>query len=204
MKSTTQRSLLTIPSVTAILLVLLVTGSLLAGRNAGNPEPVNEDSIASVEAFRSVYKVLMSPRCMNCHPAGDIPLQGDDSHLHTMSPRRGKDGKGVYAMKCSNCHQAENTPGLNTPPGNPNWHLPPANMRMVFQGRTAHQLAKQILDPKQNGHKDINKLLEHAHDTLVKAGWNPGEGRTLPPLTHEEFVQAWNTWLKRGAYIPAP
>ena len=37
---------------------------------------------------------------MNCHPSGDIPLQGDDSHLHTMLPKRGKDGKGLYAMKC--------------------------------------------------------------------------------------------------------
>jgi hypothetical protein len=32
----------------------------------------------------------MSPRCMNCHPAGDVPLQGDDSHIHTMLPQRGK------------------------------------------------------------------------------------------------------------------
>src|SRR3990170_1012011 len=68
-----------------------------------------KDSLASVQAFEEVYKVLMSPRCMNCHPAGDIPLQGDDSHLHTMFPKRGKEGKGVYAMKCSNCHQPTNT-----------------------------------------------------------------------------------------------
>lgn len=204
--------LLTIPTVTVMLLVLLITGSVLAGINPGNPEkataedkqPVNEDSIESVKAFMSVYSVLMSPRCMNCHPSGDIPLQGDDSHLHTMSPRRGKDGKGVYAMKCANCHQAENTPGLNTPPGNPNWHLPPADMRMVFQGKTAHELAIQIIDPKRNGRKNREQLLEHAHDTLVKAGWNPGEGRKLPPLTHEEFVKVWNTWLKKGAYAPAP
>src|SRR5688572_28461352 len=47
------------------------------------------DRAASVAAFLKVYEVLMSPRCMNCHPAGDIPLQGDDSHLHTMSPIRG-------------------------------------------------------------------------------------------------------------------
>src|SRR5579859_1407565 len=69
------------------------------------------DSAASAKAFLQVYKVLMSPRCMNCHPAGDIPLQGEDSHLHAMSPQRGIDGKGVYAMKCSNCHQPTNTPG---------------------------------------------------------------------------------------------
>ena len=149
-----------------------------------------------------VYKVLMSPRCMNCHPSGDVPLQGDDSHLHTMSPKRGKDGKGVYAMKCSNCHQPENAPGLNTPPGNPNWHLPPSDMKMVFQGRTANQLAKQLVDPKQNGHKTRQQLIEHAHDDLVLAGWNPGEGRSLPPMSHEEFAKAWETWLKTGAYAP--
>jgi mono/diheme cytochrome c family protein len=164
---------------------------------------VSKDSIASVNAFKQVYRVLMSPRCMNCHPSGDIPLQGDDSHLHTMSPKRGIDGKGVYAMKCSNCHQPANTPGLHTPPGNPNWHLPPADMKMVFQGKTPRQLAKQLIDPKLNGHKDMQKLIEHADDGLVLSAWNPGEGRTLPPMSHAAFKKAWLTWLRTGAYAPA-
>lgn len=163
---------------------------------------VNKDSVESVKAFMKVYKVLMSPRCMNCHPSGDIPLQGDNSQLHTMSPKRGKDGKGVYAMKCSNCHQPTNTPGLHTPPGNPNWHLPPADMKMVFQGRTANQLAKQLIDPKRNGNKTKEQLIEHADDGLVLAGWDPGEGRTLPPMSHEEFKKAWITWIEKGAYAP--
>src|ERR1700750_1479763 len=77
------------------------------------------DSVASVQAFMDVYKVLMSPRCMNCHPAGDRPLQGNDSHIHIMNVQRGKDGKGLYALKCSNCHQPTNVAGLHTPPGNP-------------------------------------------------------------------------------------
>jgi cytochrome c5 len=166
--------------------------------------PVKKDSLTSVKAFTSVYKVLMSPRCMNCHPAGDIPLQGDDSHLHAMAPQRGTDGKGIYAMKCMNCHQPANTPGVHTPPGNPDWHLPPATARMVFQGRTPNQLAKQLVDPKQNGGKNMEQLLEHAHDGLVVAGWNPGEGRTLPPLTHAEFTKAWTTWIKTGAFAPKP
>jgi len=163
---------------------------------------INRDSVESVKAFETVYKVLMSPRCMNCHPAGDIPLQGDDSHLHAMAPKRGVDGKGVYAMKCSNCHQDTNTPGLHTPPGNPEWHLPPAAMKMVFEGKTAHELAKQLVDKKQNGNKDTKKLIEHADDGLVLAGWNPGEGRTLPPVSHAEFKKAWLTWIKKGAYAP--
>jgi hypothetical protein len=162
----------------------------------------NKNAVESVEAFMEVYKVLMSPRCMNCHPSGDIPLQGDDSHLHTMLPRRGKDGKGVYAMKCSNCHQPTNLAGLNKPPGHPNWKLPPANMKMVFQGRTPTQLAKQLVNPKTNGNKTLKQLIEHADDGLVKAGWDPGEGRTVPPLSHDEFKKAWITWIKKGAYSP--
>ena len=189
-------------SVLAILLTA-VAGITSSFRYVPRTPAANADSVASVSAFKEVYKVLMSPRCMNCHPSGDIPLQGDDSRPHTMAPKRGVDGKGLYAMKCSNCHQPTNTPGLHTPPGAPNWHLAPANMKMVFQGRTPGQLAKQLMNPAQNGHKDKAQLLAHADDSLVLAAWNPGEGRTLPPLTHAQFKKAWTTWINKGAYAPA-
>src|ERR1700682_653668 len=109
--------------------------------NSSNNNGIKKDSVESVKAFMKVYKVLMSPRCMNCHPSGDAPLQGDDSHPHTMNVQRGKDGTGLYAAKCSNCHQPVNVSGLHTPPGNPKWQLPPENMKMIFQGRTPRQLA---------------------------------------------------------------
>lgn len=163
---------------------------------------IKKDSIKSVKAFKKVYAVLQSPRCMNCHPSGDIPLQGDDNRLHAMFPKRGADGKGILAMKCTNCHQTENTVGLKTPPGSLDWHLPAAAMKMVFQGRSAHELAKQLVDPKQNGNKDLKALIAHADDGLVKWGWNPGEGRTSPPISHAEFKEAWITWLTTGAYAP--
>ena len=191
-------------TVLSIMLSVFVLMSFVIKNTTINNDLNKEikDSLASVKAFVDVYKVLMSPRCMNCHPAGDIPLQGDDSHLHTMSPQRGKDGHGVYAMKCNNCHQPTNTPGLNTPPGNPKWALPPADMKMVFEGKTARQLALQIMDYKRNGHKNVAQLIEHARDTLVKAGWNMGEGRKPPPLTYIEFVAAWDTWINKGGYAP--
>jgi hypothetical protein len=193
-------------TVVAIIVTVIVFTSFgfknnLTRGNANNAV-VNKDSIESVKAFMEVYKVLMSPRCMNCHPAGDVPLQGDDSHLHTMFPRRGNDGKGVYAMKCSNCHQPYNIPGLHTPPGHPDWHLPPANMKMVFQGRTPNQLAKQIVNPKLNGNKTLDRLIQHADDGLVLVAWKPGDGRSVPPLSHEAFKKAWITWIKKGAYAP--
>ena len=80
---------------------------------------------------------------MNSHPKGDAPLQGEDSHLHTQNVLRGSEGKGLFAMKCANCHQFE-----NMPPGHPEWHLPPANMSMVFEGKTPGQLARQLKDLK--------------------------------------------------------
>lgn len=164
---------------------------------------VKNDSVASKKAFMEAYAVLKHPRCMNCHPSGDVPLQGDDSHIHTMLPQRGLEGKGVYAMKCKNCHQDKNTPGLHTPPGNPNWHLPPANMKMVFQGKSPRELAIQLLDPKTNGGKSKKQLIEHVtSDSLVLGGWNPGEGRTLPPLSHKAFAASFKKWIETGAYIP--
>src|SRR5256885_537581 len=54
-------------------------------------------------AFLAAYPVLMHARCMNCHPAGNAPLQGDDSHPHLMNVQRGADGKGKFALKCANC-----------------------------------------------------------------------------------------------------
>jgi len=162
-----------------------------------------KDSVGSVKAFMSVYKVLMSARCMNCHPSGDVPLQGDDSHLHAMNIKRGVDGHGLYAVRCSNCHQAENTRGLHMPPGNPKWGLPPADMRMVFQGRTPRELALQLLDPKQNGGKSYHDLVEHMKTGLVKWGWHPGEGRTPIPLPESEFLAKVNEWASHGAACPA-
>jgi mono/diheme cytochrome c family protein len=198
----------TIFIITIILSVIVISTSAFKEENnfTGNTNQydINTDSVESVQAFMQVYKVLMSPRCMNCHPAGNRPLQGDDSHTHIMNVQRGKDGKGVYALKCSNCHQPTNVSGLHTPPGNPKWQLPPAGMKMVFQGKTAHELALQIMDYNTNGHKNKEQLLEHARDTLVKAGWNMGEGRTPPPLDYDAFVTAWDTWINKGGYAPKP
>jgi len=208
MKKHTKGYSLPLKTITVLVIIFAVVAFMSSGfkseptiSNAKN-EAINKDSVESVKAFMEVYKVLMSPRCMNCHPSGDVPLQGDDSQIHTMLPQRGKDGKGIYAMKCSNCHQPTNIAGLNTPPGHPNWHLPPAGMKMVFQGRTPNQLAKQLVNRKTNGNKTVQQLIEHADDGLVKAGWDPGEGRTLPPMSHAEFKKAWITWIEKGAFAP--
>ena len=196
---------LQVPVVLLLIIVVAFAASSFINKqnNALVTAHAAKDSMLSKKAFGEVYKVLMSPRCMNCHPSGDVPLQGDDSHLHTQNIKRGADGKGLYALKCTNCHQPENTSGLNMPPGNATWHLPPANMKMVFQGKTPRQLAAQLLNPKTNGNKTKAQLVEHvSSDALVLWGWNPGEGRTLPPLSHAEFAKQFKLWIDNGAYLP--
>ena len=67
--------------VTAAVVALLALGALAyfygekiwrrgPGVNGGPREP---DELVSREAFLAAYPVFMHPRCMNCHPAGDLP-----------------------------------------------------------------------------------------------------------------------------------
>ena len=149
----------------------------------------------SKQAFLEAYKIFMHPRCMNCHPAGDVPLQGDDSHLHAQGVKRGKDGKGLYAMKCKNCHQDANLIGDNLPPGHPNWHLPPANRKMVFEGKSPRQLAMGFKDAKFTGFNTMDKFLHHIeHDGLVKHSFTYGE---KPPLSMKNLQGKSGSGLRK-------
>lgn len=180
------------------LLAMGLVSSLYAAPKAPRP-----DTAASSQAFLQVYRVFTSPRCQNCHPAGDAPLQGDDSHVHMQNVKRGKDGHGVSAMRCDTCHQAANLPGDHMPPGNPRWSLPNPRQKMVFVARSAPDLCRQIKNPKENGNRTLEQLYDHvAHDGLVGWGWNPGDGRTLPPLTREETAKQMRIWIDGGAACP--
>jgi hypothetical protein len=164
---------------------------------------VQKNNVRAREAFLSIIPVLKHPRCLNCHSTGDYPRQGDDGHTHAMNVRRGSDGHGKYGQKCSTCHQEYNVAGLNMPPGAPNWHLPPPDMPMIWEGRTPGQICRQIKDPKQNGGKTIAQIVEHmTSDKLVLWGWEPGEGRTLPPMGHDEFSRKVVEWSRYGAACP--
>jgi len=184
----------------AAALFVLVIAALAIAANPGTARP---DTNTSREAFLQVYKVFTSPRCQNCHPAGDAPLQGDDSHVHLQNVRRGKDGHGVYGMRCETCHQTANLPGEHMPPGSPKWGLPPAEHKMVFVGRSPVELCRQLRDLKQNGGRSLQQLLAHvSSDDLVGWGWNPGEGRALPPLSRAETSAQMKIWIEGGAACP--
>src|SRR5215510_11884772 len=196
---------------------LLSVAGVLALEEATASTSRTPDAAIARAAFVEAYKVFMHPRCVNCHPAGDSPLRGEDSRPHTgLRLRRGPDGQGVLTLKCTNCHQAQNQQGLHMPPGapnilsdgsqdvsNPRWRLPSQQTPMIFQGRSAAQLCRQLQDPKQNGALTAEQLIHHvSNDPLVLWGWNPGEGRTTPPISHDQFVESIKQWLDNSGACP--
>src|SRR5215471_9885288 len=160
----------------AALIVIALTATLLVTLGATAPKGTTAKPDDG-SLFSALTPVLRHPRCLNCHSTGDFPRQGDDGHPHAMNVRRGKDGQGVTAEKCSTCHQEQNLAGLHMPPGAPNWHLPPAATPMIWQGRSDAEICRQIKDPKQNGGRSVQKIVEHMReDKLVMWAWSPGEG----------------------------
>jgi hypothetical protein len=166
------------------------------------PAKSTRDDAAAREAFRAAYTVLMHPRCMNCHPAGDAPLQGDDSHVHIQNVKRGANGHGKYGMKCQTCHQDKNLPGANMPPGVPDWHMPRPEMKLVFERKSAGELCRQMKDPLHNGGKSLRDVIDHFETPLVFWAWSPGDGRTTPPLSHDDFVRKMREWVDKGGACP--
>jgi hypothetical protein len=169
-------------------------------RPAGKAKPTAEELEAARLAFDDVARVLLSPRCRNCHPAGDAPLHGDAGTPHAMNISRRSIEAG---LACTACHRVSNSAIPGAPPGAPNWHLPGRDTPMVFEGHTPASLCRQLKDPAATGGRNLDDLVEHVHrDPFVLWGWQPGPGRSTPPITHAEFVAATAKWAAAGGPCP--
>jgi hypothetical protein len=161
---------------------------------------IGDPATRSAALFTELGKVLTHPRCVNCHPAGDRPHQGELGRLHQPPVERGADGHGLAAMRCSICHQAANfDPGRV--PGHPEWHLAPREM--AWEGKTLGEICAQIKDPARNGGRSLEALVEHiGTDNLVGWAWAPGYGRRPAPGTQKEAGALVEAWVKTGAACP--
>ncbi len=188
--------------IARVLAGIVISYGLIAAAHTCHAQ-TPEDRAASAKAFLAASQVFFHPRCVNCHPASDAPLQGDESRPHAMMVKRGPGGMGKSAMQCSNCHQATNLPGAHMAPGGPGWQLPPEDMPMIFEKRTPRALCFQLKDPAQNGNRTPKEVVEHVRTApLVLWGWNPGAGRTPVPMPHEIFMKNMTEWLEKGAACP--
>ncbi|NIJ21791.1 mono/diheme cytochrome c family protein [Sphingomonas naasensis] len=159
----------------------------------------------SVAIFTEMGKVIQHPRCVNCHPRTDRPLQGDAQLPHDPPVSRGPADRGMAGLECGTCHGPRNVAfanGKGSVPGHPEWHAAP--IAMAWEGKTLGQICQQIKDRKRNGGKSLDQIAEHnAHDSLVGWGWNPGPGRTPVPGTQAQFGELTRAWVASGAKCPA-
>jgi hypothetical protein len=199
-------------------LAILLTGAMAIiavglAVSAATPDPAK--TLKSVQSFASIAdekerslalfheagKVITHARCMNCHPAGDRPAQGDDRHPHMPLVVRGEDNFGAIGMRCTTCHGPANFDPAGVP-GHPEWHVAPIEMAWV--GKSLGQICEQIKDPKRNGGKSMAELIHHmAEDSLVGWGWHPGVGREPVPGTQKDFGALLKAWVDTGAACPA-
>ena len=195
-----------------LFVAVVVSSMTMLAAHAVSDSP--SDQLASVESFSSIAdpaarsaaiftelgKVLTHPRCLNCHPAGDRPRQGDTSRLHQPPVVRGADGFGLPAMRCPICHLQANFDPAGVP-GNPIWHLAPREM--AWEGKTLGEICAQIKDPARNGNRALAALIEHiGEDHLVGWAWAPGYGRQPAPGTQKEAGALVEAWINTGAECP--
>ena len=136
-------------------------------------DAIGDTAARSAALFTEAGKVLTHARCVNCHPAGDRPRQGDVRRLHQPPVARGDDGFGLPAMRCPICHQAANfEPGRV--PGNQVWHLAP--IEMAWEGKTLGEICAQIKDPARNGGRSLDEIVHHIGDRSL-GGLGLGAGR---------------------------
>jgi hypothetical protein len=210
--STLKRGIMASLLSSAVLLV--VVGQDTSAQNSSEIRaPSTFASIADTQArsralFTEAAKVIMSPRCMNCHPAGDRPTQGNDMHPHSPPPARGADGGGVPGNTCGGCHFERNNNmfvgqgvSFQSIPGHPRWGLAP--IEMAWEGKSIGEICQQIKDPQRNGGRNLELLHEHlAHDDLVAWGWAPGAGRDPAPGSQGQLGALIRAWIDSGAACP--
>jgi hypothetical protein len=168
---------------------------------------ISDQAERSRALFNEIAKVVTHPRCMNCHPAGDRPLQGADHHEHLPPAYRGEGGVGIPGLTCNACHTEKNFTLVGTGatyksiPGHPRWGLAP--IEMAWQGKSLSQICQQMKDPARNGGRTLALLQEHlAKDDLVAWGWAPGEGREPAPGTQAQLGELAQAWINTGAECP--
>jgi len=186
---------------------LIVSGAFGRGHDARRTTASRAEGLA---AWDQVYSVLTSPRCINCHTATNYPQQGDERHRHFANVVRGPAGKGVPGLNCVSCHQETNADSTGVPGGH-NWHLAPLSMRwqdINDQPLSSPAVCRALVDRSKNNGMGGPELLKHnQEEALVLWAWNPGRRpdgslRTLPPMSHGEFVSATRTWVEAGTPCP--
>jgi len=147
--------------------------------NAHDYTPIKSDekpSIDSAATFDKMMQVITHKRCVNCHPSGDTPRQGEDSHLHYFGVRRGW-GLAPASMAWENKTNIQIASQMMDPTRN--------------GGKNAQEILKHLTE---------DELVLWAWKPGVN---DEGEPRETPPLTKDEWITTVKEWINNGAIIPS-
>ncbi len=129
-------------SAIALLCYMMVAASVSGSAQPSNTlQPpsvfaaISDPAERSRAIFSEVAKVLTNPRCMNCHPATDRLLQGDDKHPHRPVATRD--------TTCATCHTDRNftlheRASYRSIPGHPRWMAAP--IEMAWEGKSVGEI----------------------------------------------------------------
>ena len=200
-----------IRSIALLISAALVYASFMLIAGSASRAETSVTPTQGLEAWQRVYSVLTHPRCINCHTATNYPQQGDERHRHFANVVRGPANTGVPGLNCSSCHQKANADSTGVPGGH-SWHLAPLSMKWQDESDrplSSAMVCRSVKDRSRNHNLDGPGLLKHhEEEPLVLWAWNPGRRpdgsmRTLPPLSHAEFVAATRQWVEAGMPCPA-
>ena len=213
--------------VTIVLISAVCSTGAVSAQTATAARQMHTTSAEGLAAWQKIYSVLMHPRCLNCHTATNYPEQGEDRHRHQFNVVRGPEGRGVPGLTCGTCHQGATSKPTGGPncaechkgadlsatgvPGGHGWHLAP--LSMAWQDSNGKplpsaQVCGVVTDRAKNENMGGPELLKHHEEAeLVRYAWQPGKlpdgtARSLPPLTHAQFVEATRRWVEAGTPCP--
>ena len=170
---------------------------------------MSDQQARSRALFTEAAKVIMNPRCMNCHPASDRPTQGND--MHPASAARSRAGPTAAACPATPAAPAtwiatsRFSPASRPPSKACRGIRAGAWRRSRWRGKASRsgEICRQIKDPQRNGGRNLALLHEHlAHDDLVGWAWKPGPGRDPAPGTQERLGELVQAWIDSGATCP--
>jgi hypothetical protein len=166
---------------------------------AGGQGIVMDDLQSGLSEWRKIETVLTHPRCLNCHTVTGLPTQGDDRRPHPFEASPEADPQ-AGPPSCNSCH----TEG---------WRMAP--LALAFENEPGKPapgaaLCYTLTTGRDDEEPDYERMIEFAQlSSVVLQAWELGKGqdgaqRSVPAVSHEEFVDALKRWISTGAPCPAP
>ena len=158
--------------------------------------------------FNEVAKVVTHPRCMNCHPAGEHPTQGNDQHEHMPPTCAARPASASPGVLLGLPHREELHAGRHRRDATRAFRAIRAgsSRRSRWRGRASRSArsASSSRTRSATAARSLALLHEHfAKDDLVAWGWAPGEGREPAPGTQQQLGELAQAWIDTGAECPS-